>query len=88
MKKLGVFLLALAVLLAVTALALAAAGYDLSWWTADGGGGRSQGGAYVLEGTIGQPDAGSLSGGAYVLVGGFWGGVRTTARLYLPVITR
>ena len=30
----------------------------LSWWTAGGGGGTSQGGDYVLSGTIGQPEAG------------------------------
>ncbi|MCP4708421.1 MAG: hypothetical protein GY869_07345, partial [Planctomycetes bacterium] len=46
--------------------------YDLTWSTIDGGGGRSTGGAFILEGTIGQPDAGLLSGGEYVLAGGFW----------------
>ena len=46
--------------------------YDLTWSTIDVGGGRSTGGAYTLEGTIGQPDAGLMSGGSYVLAGGFW----------------
>ena len=46
--------------------------YDLTWSTIDGGGGRSTGGAFILEGTIGQPDAGLMSGGDYVLAGGFW----------------
>jgi len=40
--------------------------------TLDGGGGRSQGGVFSLQGTIGQPDAARSSGGAYVLAGGFW----------------
>ena len=33
-------------------------GFDLSWWTIDGGGGRleSAGGKVAQEGTIGQPD--------------------------------
>ena len=31
--------------------------YELSWYTIDGGGGRSIGGPYTLTGTIGQPDA-------------------------------
>jgi len=31
--------------------------YVLSWYTVDGGGGRSSGGPYQLLGTIGQPDA-------------------------------
>ncbi len=48
-------------------------GYDLSWWTVDGGGATfSTGGTYRLGGTIGQPDAGELSGGDYTLYGGFW----------------
>lgn len=40
-----------------------------------GGGGRSAGGTFTLDGTIGQPVAGSSSsGGGYDLAGGFWGG--------------
>ena len=83
--------LVLVLLLALAAsLALAAAAYDLSWWTVDAGGGASSGGPYVLQGTLGQPDAGTLSGGPYVLQGGFWGGAGATAGfgLYLPLILR
>ena len=48
-------------------------GYDLSWWTADGGGGTwSSGDSLTLGGTAGQPDAGDLAGGTYTLQGGFW----------------
>ena len=46
----------------------------IDWFTVDGGGGYSAGGALELSGTIGQPDAGVLTGGAFELVGGFWGG--------------
>ena len=46
--------------------------YEITWSTIDGGGGRSTGDSYTLEGTIGQPDAGLMSGGSYVLAGGFW----------------
>ena len=63
----GVGLLA-AVWLAGTAQAQ----YQLERSTIDGGGGRSTGVSYELEGTIGQPDAGRLEGGSYVLQGGFW----------------
>lgn len=50
-------------------------GYDLSWNTIDGGGGKSTGGTFELEGTIGQPDAGGeLTGGTFSLTGGFWPG--------------
>lgn len=48
--------------------------YELSWYTIDGGGGRSSGGPYTLTGTIGQPDAAAVSGGDYELLGGFWPG--------------
>jgi hypothetical protein len=48
--------------------------YELSWYTIDGGGGRSSGGPYVLTGTIGQPDAAYSAGGGYELLGGFWPG--------------
>ena len=46
--------------------------YAIDWFTIDGGGGQSSGGAYTLNGTIGQPDAGRSSGGSYTLHGGFW----------------
>lgn len=45
---------------------------SISWYTIDGGGGTSTGGAFTLNGTIGQPDAGTLSAGAFTLAGGFW----------------
>lgn len=40
-----------------------------------GGGGTSTGGVYAVTGTIGQPDAGTMSGGTYTLSGGFWGAI-------------
>ena len=47
--------------------------YEISWFTVDGGGSTSSGGAFSVSGTIGQPDAGVMNGGSYSLVGGFWG---------------
>ena len=65
--------LVVAMVLGGVALAQTGGGYDLSWWTVDGGGGTLSGGGYLLEGTIGQPDAGqALTGGGYTLIGGFW----------------
>ncbi len=52
--------------------ALASAPYAIDWFTIDGGGGQSSGGAYTLNGTMGQPDPGTASGGNYTLHGGFW----------------
>jgi len=55
------------------AAAQSGGGYDLSWWSIDGGGGELQGGSYVLMGSVGQPDAaGPLTGGRYTLYSGFW----------------
>ena len=66
--------------------------YDLSWHTVDGGGHTwSTGGTYVLGGTIGQHDAGSLAGDTYTLGGGFWEGgalAEILHRVYLPLVQR
>ena len=79
-------------MLLVTAAALAAPlGYNLSWWTVDGGGGTSQGGGYTLNGTIGQPDTGVLVGGDYTIAGGFWSEVAPVPPFhlhYLPLVNR
>jgi hypothetical protein len=64
-------------------------GYNLSWWTADGGGQTfSTGGGYSLGGTIGQPDAGLLAGSGYQLSGGFWSGATVVYDVYLPIVVR
>jgi hypothetical protein len=66
------------------------AGYSLTWYTVDGGGGTSSsGGGYSLTGTAGQPDAGTLTGPAYTLAGGFWASVAATLHnLFLPLVRR
>lgn len=82
-------LLVAAVLL--TAGALAQDGYELTWWTADGGGGIGSCGGSSLAGTAGEADAAGWSDGDYALVGGFWPG---TARaggdysVYLPLVMK
>jgi hypothetical protein len=48
--------------------------FQIDWYTIDGGGGTSSGGAFSLTGTIGQPDAGTANGGTFQCLGGFWGG--------------
>ena len=72
------------------ALTTLSTGYDLSWYTIDGGGATfSMGGSYSLGGSIGQPDAGSMSGGGYTLTGGFWGGASSANyRIYLPLVMK
>jgi len=86
-----------AVLATIGGAASAQGGYDLSWWTMDGGGGMfSTSGNYSLGGTIGQPDAGLLrstaskavTGPGYTLAGGFWSGAGRLYRIYLPLVMR
>ncbi|MBU0495630.1 MAG: hypothetical protein KKA73_18515 [Chloroflexi bacterium] len=85
-------LLLLASVVGAQAQAGASPGYDLSWWTVDGGGSTfSANGGYSLGGTIGQAHAGpALANSGYTLTGGFWGGGATASqyRLYLPLILR
>ena len=64
----------LILLLMALATSVASGQYELSWYTIDGGGGRSSGGPYSLTGTIGQPDAAYSAGGNFELLGGFWPG--------------
>lgn len=48
-------------------------GYDLSHNVIAGGGSKSTGGIYTLDGTVAQPIAGVISvSGTYNLLGGFW----------------
>ncbi len=75
-------------LIASAGAAYAQGALDLPWWTADGGGGLSQGGDYALHGTAGQPDAAYSEGGAYTLAGGFWPSssiTETLLKVYLPL---
>jgi hypothetical protein len=91
-------LAALAILICITALsttvnqaalAQSGPGYELSWWTVDGGGVTpNDNSGYTLGGTSGQPDAAVWSGGDYVLAGGFWGGVAVEYFIYLPLVLR
>ncbi len=75
--------------LSLATIVWAGGGYDLSWWTMDGGGGTVTGSSYTLSGTVGQPDAASLSGGGYVLSGGFWHSTgRGTVYVYLPLVLK
>lgn len=92
MKKHLFFLIAtLLLLLLVPAAVLAAQGYSIDWWTADSGGGLSQGSDYTLQGSIGQPDTALSQGGQFALAGGFWAGCPSQPELlqiYLPMTVR
>jgi hypothetical protein len=58
---------------AILAAAQSGGSYDLSHNVTAGGGTHSTGGSFDLTGTVGQPQAGTVSTGAsYNLRGGFW----------------
>ena len=84
-----VCLLLIVLSLGAPALAETNATYDLSWWTADGGGVSSvTTGSYTLSGTAGQPDAGVASSGDYDLTGGFWAALLERIKSFLPLIKK
>jgi hypothetical protein len=69
-----------------TAASLCAQSFAIDWFTIDGGGGTSTGGAYTLTGTIGQPDAGQMSGGNFTLSGGFWSAIIPVQQAGAPML--
>ena len=83
--------LALAALGALATVAIvggqAASGWDLSWNAITGGGGRSTGGSYQLQGAV-IPVDGRSQGGSYVLQGGFFAGDSIVFTSFLPAIAR
>jgi len=87
LRLLLAFIVAL-LLFATAAQAQTGGAYDLSWNTVDDGGSLSVGGGYQLVDTIGQPDAGIMQGGGYELRGGFWAGVASEYRDYLPLVLK
>ena len=74
MKRIFVFVMLIMGITAafLPAFAQTGGGYDLSWSTIDGGGGRSSDAVYELTGTAGQMDAGFALGSGYELSSGFW----------------
>lgn len=92
-RKLMIFLILALLLLAAAPAFASTAGYRLSWWSVDGGGGYSSRGGYVLRGAAGQPDAGSMAKGGYRLSGGYWAGLAPGSlpsgfQLYLPALVK
>ena len=68
------------------ACAQSGGGYDLSWWTIDGGGITfATGGSFNMGGTVGQPDASNaLTGGTYSLTGASGSPLPASPRMATP----
>jgi hypothetical protein len=55
----------------------AGGGFELSPTAVTGGGGASAGGAFVVEGTIGQVDVGLAGANRFAVLGGLWAAAST-----------
>jgi hypothetical protein len=72
-------------LLFLFCLAATAQSYTIDWYKIAGGGGTSTGGTYVVNGTIGQPDAsGAMTGGPFSLTGGYWSMISVVQTAGIP----
>jgi hypothetical protein len=61
--------------------------YSIGWSSIDGGGGASASSLRSINGTIGQPDAATMSGRKHALSGGFWSFItRTEAPSYAELL--
>jgi hypothetical protein len=78
---------ALCLALLLSASAASSQSYTLDWFKVAGGGGTSTNGQYAVSGSIGQPDAGSMSGSNYTLTGGFWSVVAAVQTPGTPLLT-
>jgi hypothetical protein len=88
-NKFGKIILTLvALLLLLTGTVLAGGGGpQISRYVIGGGGGHSEADPYVLDGTVGQAVAGTVSSTPYELCAGFWCGMGMY-RVYLPLVLR
>ena len=74
-------------LAALTLERTASAQFDINWFSIDSGGGTSAGGQFVVNGTVGQPDAAhALTGGLFKLQPGFWSGITVLQAPGAPVL--
>jgi large exoprotein involved in heme utilization and adhesion len=77
--------LLLSLVLVAAAAAQTGSGFDLSWHVVGSGGGRMTGGAYQLDGTLGQVAVAQASGSGDTLFHGFWQDFLHLIRSFLPM---
>ena len=61
--------------------------YTVDWYKVAGGGDTSSNGQYVVSGTVGQPEAGTMAGGQYGVVGGYWAILAVATTPGSPLLT-
>jgi hypothetical protein len=85
-KSSSVRIYSLILVIAACAVTAAAQTYSLTRQTLGGGGGLSAGGTYLVNGTIGEPAAGTVGAGNYTVRGGFWALIGTVQTPGAPLI--
>jgi hypothetical protein len=85
-RKTGIFIV-LIVLPLIAATTLTPTALTMQKHVIGGGGGRSEAGSFVLNGTAGQAVAGTASNAPYELGAGFWYGMGRY-EIYLPLVLR
>ncbi len=86
--KRAIIVLALTGFLLLAGITLANGATTIDWKVMAGGGGHSESGVYVLDGSIGQSMAGTQSGGSYQLCAGFWCRALAQYHVYLPIVLK
>jgi hypothetical protein len=80
-------LIALIALPLIAATALAPTAIAIQKHVIGGGGGHSEAGSFVLNGTAGQAVVGTVSNAPYGLCAGFWCGMGRY-KVYMPLVLR
>lgn len=92
MKRTTILLALLIIFLLSTssALAMSSANYKLDWFVplTGGGGGPASSANYAVNFTVGQSAIGASASANYGIGLGYWYGVITEGRIYLPLIMR
>jgi hypothetical protein len=90
LRQASVIILAGFLLLALASIAFAqvSSNYDLSWHVTGGGIGQMGSTGHSLQGTLGQPVAGSMTSGEHTLCSGFWCTGAAQTEVYLPLVLR
>ncbi|MBN2005849.1 MAG: hypothetical protein JXA21_21000 [Anaerolineae bacterium] len=89
--KTKILMIALALALAVTGVALASNGVERPRWVLSGGASDAAAGSVALRATLGQPIIGVTGGGEVMLGQGFWHGgslAESGHSIYLPLVMR
>jgi hypothetical protein len=70
------------------ALAQSSMNYDLSWHVMASGGSEMESTGHIIQGTMGQVNAGIAESPSYAMTHGYWYRNPPQLHLYLPLVTK